>query len=70
MTVYDGTGPLGMGQLSGRGMGRCRGGSSFFGRFGRRFGRGQGFWFSQPVKTPADEKAFLENNIKRTSDTA
>jgi ABC-type uncharacterized transport system involved in gliding motility auxiliary subunit len=64
MPAYNGTGPLGMGQFSGRGMGRCREKSSFFGRFGRRFGRGQGFGFSQPVKTPADEKSFLENDIR------
>ena len=64
MPAYDGTGPLGMGQLSGRGMGRCGGRGSFLGRFGRGFGRGWGFGFSQPVMTSADEKSFLENNIR------
>jgi len=49
MPGYDGTGPLGQGPMTGRGMGLCAGGDrynkpGFFGRwFGRRFGFGRGF---------------------------
>ena len=56
----DGTGPMGMGPLTGRGMGYCigagypgnvRGGGRFFGRgFGMGLGMGRGvFWGTAPV---------------------
>ena len=56
----DGTGPMGMGPLTGRGMGYCigagypgnvRGGGRFFGRgFGMGRGMGRGvFWGTAPV---------------------
>ncbi|OQB06709.1 MAG: hypothetical protein BWY19_00059 [bacterium ADurb.Bin212] len=38
MPRYDGTGPMGTGPMTGRGMGPCGGGASW----GRGFGRGRG----------------------------
>jgi len=39
MPAFDGTGPQGKGPLSGRGMGRCKGGFGRQGGIGRGFGR-------------------------------
>jgi len=69
----DGTGPAGMGPMTGRGMGFCAGfnvpGYMNPG-FGRGFGRGFGWrWFQpqivQPVQySEADEKKFLEVELR------
>jgi len=73
----DGTGPMGMGSRTGRGMGFCNGynnpgfASQGFGRrfFGRGRGMGKGFrWrqipvFQQPMQqTKEQEKQLLEND--------
>ncbi len=42
MPGFDGTGPRGMGPMTGRGMGPCGGGYGYGRRGG--FGRGRGFW--------------------------
>lgn len=70
------TGPLGNGQMTGRGMGQCRGARSYgayCGRgirhsmnYGAGFGRGRGFGFNQNLNynvqtiTPEEEKQFLQ----------
>ena len=71
----DGTGPMGMGPLTGRGMRYCigagypgnvRGGGRFFGRgFGMGRGMGRGF-FGGGFPAPASaepEKSVLENQV-------
>lgn len=62
----DGTGPMGMGPKTGRGMGSCTGfaapgnvNGGFFG-MGRGHGRGNRKFFCQPG-SPTDEKTFLHN---------
>ncbi|MBW2970111.1 DUF5320 domain-containing protein [Candidatus Woesearchaeota archaeon] len=66
MPGFDGTGPRGMGPMTGRGMGPCARGSGM--GFGRGFGRGMGFgrrMNSQPVVlTEAEEKKILEAQLK------
>ncbi|HPX29397.1 MAG TPA: DUF5320 domain-containing protein [Sphaerochaeta sp.] len=65
MPYKDGTGPMGYGPMTGRGMGPCR--REFgFGR-GRRYGMGMGMgmgWNAQPC-TLADRKRFLQEELKR-----
>lgn len=65
MPRWDGTGPRGMGPMSGRGMGYCRR-DSYRGRgmgyslgYGPRYGRAGGGGFF-PC-SPGEEKAILEN---------
>lgn len=62
MPQQDGTGPIGQGALTGRGLGVCRG--WFGGR--RRFGFGKGFgWGFQPVQfSEADERKILQEELK------
>ncbi|WP_457571626.1 DUF5320 domain-containing protein [Desulfovulcanus sp.] len=79
MPGFDGTGPMGQGPMTGRGLGRCTGfagGGGFrrgfglgmgrgFGRgLGRRFGWGAGYGYA-PVApvTPEEEKSLLTNQI-------
>lgn len=55
MPFGNGTGPLGQGPLTGRGLGPCAGypNQGFTGRgFGRGFGRGRGVRFRQFGRTP------------------
>lgn len=73
----DGTGPVGQGPMTGRGLGRCAGndapgyGNGFFGRglgrgFGRGLGFGRGFGFAGNNQVPyneVSEKSWLENVI-------
>jgi hypothetical protein len=74
----DGTGPMGMGSRTGRGMGFCNGynspgfGRRFFRRgFGGGFGRGMRrmFWDNtqNPIQQPSkdQEKQMLENELKQ-----
>ena len=42
MSRFDGTGPMGQGPMTGRGMGPCRGNSPFGWRMGFRKGTGRG----------------------------
>jgi len=79
MPQGDGTGPAGLGPMTGRGMGFCAGFSTpgfMNGGFGRGFGRGRGFaWRAraiqpmliqqvQPVvRTKKQEKQFLEQEL-------
>ncbi|OQX71271.1 MAG: hypothetical protein B6D62_02255 [Candidatus Cloacimonas sp. 4484_275] len=73
----DGTGPNGMGPMTGRGLGYCAGygRAGFtnpvgrgFGRgygFGRGFGRGYGWGFRSPYAySDISEKTYLENEIR------
>ena len=71
MPRRDGTGPMGMGQMTGRGLGFC--GNRFYGRrncygtgFGRRgfgpgYGVGYGYGPGYGVKQDISEKEFLKN---------
>ena len=70
MPNRDATGPMGMGALTGRGMGPCNEGTGrryfgfqrrgFTGRRGRRMGMGQGAYF---VDDSLDEIETLKNRI-------
>jgi len=77
----DGTGPNGMGPMTGRGLGYCAGygrpgftnpTGRGFGRgygFGRGFGRGYGWGFRPQYGYPEiSEKTYLENEIKVLSE--
>ncbi len=79
MPGFNGTGPLGQGPLTGRGLGPCGGGMAYgrtgwFGRgfgYGRGFGRGFGYGYYQPTKTEevSNLKSYiqsLENELKET----
>ncbi|QQY79854.1 hypothetical protein EDD65_10792 [Keratinibaculum paraultunense] len=64
MPGFDGTGPRGMGPMTGRGMGYCRP-RRFYGRgmrYGFRYGRSRGFAYGPGVYalSPEEEKAMLE----------
>jgi len=63
MPNMDGTGPRGLGSLTGRGLGSCGGGMQR--GFGRGFGRGRGFKCVAPVAlSEADQKKILEAELK------
>lgn len=63
MPNKDGTGPLGQGSLTGRGLGPCGGGMRR--GFGGGLGRGMGLRYSRPVVlTEAEEKKVLEAELK------
>jgi len=70
MPGQDGTGPLGQGPLTGRGLGPCGRGLGFRRGFGRGAGRGLGFrarafgFREVPVITEAEEKQELEAELK------
>lgn len=84
MPRFDGTGPVGQGPMTGKGVGSCGGSTGFFGRLG--FGHraaGQGFgpggrqagrglrclnWFGSANVTPADEKTALKEDIQYTEE--
>jgi len=71
MPRRDGTGPMGMGPMTGRGFGVC--GSGFYGRrncygtgfgrrgYGPRYGAGYGYGTGYGVKQDISEKEFLKN---------
>jgi len=65
MPNFDGTGPQGIGAMTGRGLGPCGGGMRR--GCGRGFGRGFGFrrGFTTPVTlTKEEEKKILEADLK------
>lgn len=63
MPSFDGTGPLGQGPLTGRGLGPC--GCGMRRGFGRGFGRVLGLRYAKPVAlTEAEEKKILEAELK------
>ncbi|MBL7147594.1 MAG: DUF5320 domain-containing protein [Nanoarchaeota archaeon] len=63
MPRQDGTGPLGHGSMTGRGLGPC--GCGMRRGIGRGFGRGMGFRYTKPVAlTEAEEKKVLEAELK------
>ena len=63
MPNRDGTGPMGQGPMTGRGLGPCGGGMHR--GFGRGFGRGLCWRYVQPAAlTEADEKKILEAELK------
>ena len=74
MPMRDGTGPLGRGQMTGRGMGPCGGGMRR--GFGRGRGRGLGFrrggfrcpYPSMYQPTKEEESKFLQDEIKFLQD--
>jgi len=59
MPYFDGTGPQGMGPLTGRGMGACVGGMGFRRGMGRGFRRMVGFQRPWPVADTVDNEEFL-----------
>jgi hypothetical protein len=61
MPGFDGTGPMGYGPLTGRGLGPCGGGLAFR----RGFGRGFGWRYAEPVTiTKEEQKKILEAELK------
>ncbi|RJQ17053.1 hypothetical protein C4573_03275 [Candidatus Woesearchaeota archaeon] len=63
MPNMDGTGPRGLGSLTGRGLGPCNGGMRR--GFGRGFGRRRGFRCVEPAAlSEADQKKILEAELK------
>lgn len=62
MPNKDGTGPLGQGSLTGRGLGPCGGGMRR--GFGRGFGRGMGRCNRPVTLTETEEKKVLEAELK------
>jgi hypothetical protein len=76
MPRFDGTGPIGQGPLTGRGMGNCTSNAimpRFRMGFGRGFFRGRGFawtprmpaWqIQQPEITESEEKQYLEEELE------
>lgn len=61
MPGQDGTGPLGQGPMTGRGLGRC--GNGMRRGFGRGFSRGFGFRRQVPL-TKDEEKKILKAELK------
>jgi len=69
MPGMDGTGPLGQGPLTGRGLGPCGAGAGFRRGFGRGMGRGLGVRRfalvpQQMELTQANEKKILQEELK------
>jgi len=65
MSGLDGTGPVGQGPMTGRGLGPC--GCGMRRGFGRGFGRGLGlrYWRYAPVSlTKEEQKKILEAELK------
>ena len=63
MPGYDGTGPLGQGPMTGRGLGPCGRGLVFRRGFGRGYGRGFGFR-NQITLTKEEEKKILKAELE------
>ena len=68
MPGRNGTGPMGQGQVTGRGMGPCNGNRAYNGRgFGRGFGMGygRGYYNAQPSK---EELKLEKDDLQRRLD--
>lgn len=70
MPGFDGTGPMGQGSMTGRGLGPCGQGQAFrrgigrcFFRQGRGSGLGRGFRRNAPVTTPIDASDYGDTRI-------
>ncbi len=73
MPGLNGTGPMGAGPMTGRGMGYCNKANANAGFYGRRMGRGFGFrrfYNASPEMTPeqtkdilTQQKSFLEREL-------
>ncbi|MBU0613200.1 DUF5320 domain-containing protein [Patescibacteria group bacterium] len=68
MPRLDGTGPQGMGALTGRGMGPCNGGGGFQFGCGRGSRRGVGFGRMPLRMTNKDEAEILTNDAEIMED--
>lgn len=65
MPNMDGTGPRGIGLMSGRGLGPCSVGERRMSGRGCGYGRGYGFRFGKVMTLPAaDQKKILEAELK------
>ena len=64
MPAFDGTGPGGMGPMTGRGMGPCGGGYGYGRGLGRGFGWGYGPVGYTPRVTKKEEKEILEGDLE------
>lgn len=62
MPRLNGTGPMGAGAMTGRGMGCCSKSNAGLEFYGRRMGRGFGFrrFYAAPDATPEQTKDILE----------
>ncbi|HHY05570.1 MAG TPA: DUF5320 domain-containing protein [Clostridia bacterium] len=73
MPGFDGTGPLGQGPRTGRGLGYCTPGLGFRRGYGRGFGRGLGrgrgyrrgfgYGYGVPQRDVIAERQYLEENV-------
>lgn len=66
MARRDGTGPMGMGPMTGRGMGLCRNGrygSELKARFGYGRGMGRCFFYGNDAMDVEAEKSMLQNEM-------
>jgi hypothetical protein len=70
MPGRDGTGPIGMGSMSGRGFGACAGGAAGYGAGLGRGGRGRGFcgYAFSDRNDPSMRKEMLSEQKKRLED--
>lgn len=62
MPGYDETGPVGMGQMTGRGLGPCAGGMSY-GRSRGFGGRGMGLGCGRMYMSRNEEKEVIEDEV-------
>ena len=75
MPKLDGTGPMGYGPATGRGMGPCcqpasrQGGGAGWGRgFGRGYGRGMGYGWNAPQMTKKEQTEWLTQEAEALED--
>nr|WP_319474141.1 DUF5320 domain-containing protein [uncultured Sphaerochaeta sp.] len=65
MPKRNGTGPMGYGPMTGRGMGYCRGGVGYGMGRGAGFGRGLGWGMHVSPISLAERKRLLEEELKQ-----